>query len=105
MLARGRDRTKGSLSDGKIVTIVTGRISARTGTADAAGVTGSPAIFPRSQHAMLRELAERVRSERLRHNLRWPVRQQVQAGGRQARERQGQSRLADDVDERITKPH
>jgi hypothetical protein len=70
---------------------------------DAAGITGSPAGFPCSQHAdtappdgepedgigerMLRELAERVRNERLRHNLRWPVRQRVQADGRQARER------------------
>jgi hypothetical protein len=107
ILAGGRDRSKGSLSDGKIVTIVTGRTSARIGTTGAAGITGRPAGLPCSQHAdtalpdgppdnepedgigerMLRGLAERVRNERLRHNLRWPARQYGQAEGRQARER------------------
>jgi hypothetical protein len=92
ILAGGSDRSRGSLSDGKIVTIVTGRISARTG---AAGITGSPVGLPCSQHAdtalsdgepedgiderMLRDLAERVRNERLRHNLRWSARQLGQA--------------------------
>jgi hypothetical protein len=108
ILAGGRDRTKGSLSDGKIVTIVTGTTSASTGTTGVAGITGSPVSLS-CQHAdtvplvgpaasepedgiderMLRGLAERVRSERLRHNLRWSARPQVQAEGRQAQGKAG----------------
>jgi hypothetical protein len=103
------------------VTIVT---SASTGTTGVAGITGSPVGLSYSQHAdtaplvgpaasepedgiderMLHELAERVRRERLRHNLRWSARPRVQAEGRQARESRGQSRLADDVDGQITMP-
>jgi hypothetical protein len=68
-----------------------------------AGITGSPVGPPCSQHAdmvppggvpedgiderILRELAERVRNERLRHNLRWSARQWAQTEGEQARER------------------
>lgn len=82
--------------------IVTGRTSTLSPTPDATGTTGGPDDQPEEgiDERLLRELAERVRSERLRSNLQRSASQRLRASGRQAC-----SCFTDDLDDQILPPY
>jgi hypothetical protein len=81
--------------------IVTGRTSAMDPAPDATGITGGPHDEPEEgiDERLLRELAERVRSERLRNNLQRSAGQRFRANGTQA------SCFTDDLDDQILIPY
>jgi hypothetical protein len=100
-VASGTPACSTDLDAGKIVMIVTGRTSAIDPAPDATGTTGGPddeAEEETIDERLLRELAERVRSERLRNNLQRSAGQRFRAGGTQA------PCFTDDLDDQILSP-
>jgi hypothetical protein len=82
--------------------IATGGTSARHPAPDATGTTGGPHDEPEDgiNERLLRDLAERVRSERLRNNLQ-------RSAGQRLRAHRGQacSCLTDDLDDQMLSPY